>query len=517
MATTPANLSTSLDPSASFDVHARRGGLHGASALREPASNSVGLNVRLSLLERLALMVGIVEIPLQIDKYFMYHESDAMLGAVGGFNLSFTTLALIFLYVSWFADMALHRRRTILRPLLGIPMVFYLGTVLLSSLSASVPMLTYFDFSNLMHGYLLFFFIANRVQTHEDVLFMVLALATTLFIQALIIFLASAIGMEAEERNFGPMLVTVEEGRRHGGTMHSPVLAGSTMALIWLPVASSLAFVRRRWCWTYLLIATGTGMLAILLTQTRGALLTSAIGTAIIGCGLLARGWLPKWTLPMAIVFGVMSIYPMFLIYKKRIEHGDGESAIARKHLSLIAIETIAQRPMFGHGSGNCHIAAREIANQGEYRSEWYFTIHSKYLLVWIETGFIGLVGFLAVLGSGFYFGFSTWRTRDPALSVLGLALFAALAGHSVHMMVDVFNSRTQVQMLWCVLGLTAAVYKLSRSPNVLGTIRRAVQRPGWSGERQGASRRYPLHEPAASASSLTANLQEQICHGGVA
>ena len=393
----------------------------------------------------------------------MYHEADAALGSVGGFNVSLTTFALIFLYAVWLLDSSLKHSRLLLAPLIGIPMVLYLATVLLSYLSASTTMLTLFDFWILLQAYLLFFFVANRVQTHSDVLFMVFTLGAVLLMQAGIIFFASAIGMDSEERSFGPLLVTVDEGRRHGGTMHSPVLAGSTMALIWLPVASALMYVRDKKAWNFLAVATAAGLLAILLTQTRGALLTSAIGSLIIGGGMLARGWLPRWTLPMAMILAVMSVYPMFLIYKKRFEQGDGESAIARKHLSLIALEVISQRPILGHGSGNCHIAAQEIANQGEYRAKWYYTIHSKYLLVWIETGLLGLLAFLSVIGAGCRYGIATWRSRDPALSALGLALFAALAGHAVHMSVDVFNSRTQVQMLWCVLGLAAAVYKLSR------------------------------------------------------
>ena len=418
----------------------------------------------LSIIERLALLVGIVEIPLQFDKYFMYHQADADFGAVAGINISLTTIALVFLYAVWMFDGALKRRRAMAGWLLGVPMVVYIGTVMLSVLSASVPMLTIFDVVNLLHGYFLFFYIANRVQSHQDVLFMVLALATTLMVQVMLIFFASLMGMDAEERRFGPLLVSVEEGRRHAGSMHSPVLAGSTLALIWLPVATSLMFVRIRWAWTFLAIATGAGMIAILMTQTRGALLTSAIGGVIIGVGMLSRGWLPKWTLPMAVLMGVMSLYPMYIIYKKRIENGDGESAIARKHLSLIALEVIAKKPIFGHGSGNCHLAALDTANQGAFRAEWYFTIHCKYLLVWIETGVIGLVAFLGVIATGYRYGIAAWRTRDPALSPLGLALFAALAGHSVHMLVDVFNSRTQVQMLWCVLGLSAAVYQISKA-----------------------------------------------------
>ena len=50
-------------------------------------------------------------------------------------------------------------------------------------------MLTLFDFWNLLQAYLLFFFIANRVQTHNDVLFMVFTLGAILVMQAGIIFL----------------------------------------------------------------------------------------------------------------------------------------------------------------------------------------------------------------------------------------------------------------------------------------------------------------------------------------
>lgn len=456
-------ISSDIGRSADDSIPSRLSVSRRSSAKSAPAGASSVVACRLTLMERLALLVGVSEIPFQIDKYFMWHEADAAMGAVAGFNLSMTTMALIVLYAIWFFDSSLKRPRLLIKPLFGIPMLFYLSTVLLSYLSASVPMLTLFDFWNVLQAYLLFFYVANRVQTHEDVLFLLVAFGTILVMQAGVIFVASALGMDSEERSFGPLLVTVHEGQRHGGTMHSPVLAGSTLALVWLPVATSLMVVRRKRIWMFLAMATTVGMLAILLTQTRGALLTSAIGGGIISIGMLSRGWLPRWTLPMAVLMGVMSIYPLFLLYKKRIENGDGESAIARKHLSLIAVEVISQSPLLGHGSGNCHLAAQEVANQGEYRAEWYFTIHSKYLLVWIETGLVGLFAFLAVIGTGYRYGIATWRSRDPALAAIGLSLFAALAGHSVHMAVDVFNSRTQVQMLWCVLGLAAAVYKLSR------------------------------------------------------
>ncbi len=300
----------------------------------------------LTWVERGALALGIVEIPLQIDKYIGFREEDAALGAVAGLNVSSTTLAIVILYGIWLLDFGAHRPRLSMRPLLGIPMLFYLATVLLSMLSSSVRFLTLCDFFLLSQAYLLFFFIANRLQSRMDILFLVLVLGTTILVQSGIIFLAAGLGLDETELSIGPIMLTVHEGKRHCGTMHSPVLAGSTLALIWLPVAASTMFVRHRLVWTYVMLATGCGLVAILLTQTRGAILTSAVGGTIIGLGLFSRGQLPKWVMPVVGLLCVLSLYPLYIVYEKRIQDGDGDSAIARKHLSLIALEMIEEKPL---------------------------------------------------------------------------------------------------------------------------------------------------------------------------
>ena len=60
-----------------------------------------GAKVHLALLERLVLAVGIIEIPLGIDKYLKYDEENAAWGALGGFTVSVTTFCLVFLYLRW--------------------------------------------------------------------------------------------------------------------------------------------------------------------------------------------------------------------------------------------------------------------------------------------------------------------------------------------------------------------------------------------------------------------------------
>ncbi len=130
--------------------------------------------------------------------------------------------------------------------------------------------------------------------------------------------------------------------------------------------------------------------------------------------------------------------------------------------MTAIALQTIPQSPIFGHGAGNCHVACLPVANSADFRSEWYFTVHCKYLIVWIETGLVGLVAFLFVLGNGVRQGIVSWSQRHVILSPLGLGCAAAILGHSLHMIVDIFNSRPQVQTLWLVLGVAALTYRFA-------------------------------------------------------
>jgi hypothetical protein len=50
------------------------------------------------------------------------------------------------------------------------------------------------------------------------------------------------------------------------------------------------------------------------------------------------------------------------------------------------------------------------------------------------------------------------WRLSDPLFSPVALALTAGLLGQMVHMSVDIFQSRPQVQLLWLVAALLVAM-----------------------------------------------------------
>ena len=313
---------------------------------------------------------------------------------------------------------------------------------------------------------MLFFYVANRIQDLRDLQFCLMVLAVTLVTQCFLIFGLVSLGEAGHGQRYDiwKIALVVWEDGRPAGTMHSAVLAGSVMGMIWLPILglslTSASRKMKRWA----VVALAIGLLGIMLTQTRGAIGTTIIGAGVIGFAALTRGWLPRQAIIATLVLGLISIVPLISVIKGRVLGDDGGSAIARKHLTVIAFNMIKERPLFGYGAGNCHLAGMPFADGADYRAEWYYTIHCKYLLTWIETGIFGFLAFLCVIGNGVRQGWKAWMSKKHALAPIGLAISIAIIGHMIHMLVDIFNSRTQVQMLWLMLGLAAATYRLSQS-----------------------------------------------------
>lgn len=419
----------------------------------------------LSAWERLILAVGIIEIPVGVDKSFGHAEEHAQWGALGGLNVSVTTLCFALLYVFWL--FRLMRRETPAPTLLGIPQICYLVAVALSALAAEVRMLAVCDLFMLLQAYAIFFYIANRFERTKALSFVIGCLAVALAIQGLIMIGQKALGESAFGQTYQISMVKFDvwEDGRTAGTMHSAVLAGSWLAITWLVVLPLVIAETQRERQIFWGLCLTIGMLGMLFTQTRGAVLTVGIGGAMLAAGMFRRGWLPRWFFKAGIMVALLAIIPLVQIAQKRVIRGDEGSAESRRHLSLIAVKTISQNPVWGYGAGNCHLACLPVANSAEFRSEWYYTVHCKYLLVWIESGIFGILAFMAILASGMRDGLKAWSHRHPLLSPVGLACTTAIAGHMVHMLVDIFNSRPQVQTLWLVLGIAAATWRLSRLP----------------------------------------------------
>ena len=126
-----------------------------------------------TILQRLLLAIGILEIPLQVDSYLFYQLEDAQFGSVGGLNISLLTFTLAALYVLWMIEVALRPKPSCQSIVWGVPLLFYLSVVALSAIGAEKPPLTLYELMLMVQAYLLFFYVANRMQSRSDVVFVV--------------------------------------------------------------------------------------------------------------------------------------------------------------------------------------------------------------------------------------------------------------------------------------------------------------------------------------------------------
>ncbi|MCA9238563.1 MAG: O-antigen ligase family protein [Planctomycetales bacterium] len=423
----------------------------------------------MSVLEKLLLLIAVVEIPLQLDTHLFYQEADAQYGAVAGVNVSLTTFCLLGLYTCWLSQSAVEPSMRRTRWASNGPLVAYLMIVALSIIVAQDKALTLFRVALLVQSFALFFYVSNRVRAQGDALFLGYAVAASLLLQSLLI-LATRYVLGA--RSLGPLDLEMLEDLRPGGTMASPVVAGSVLALL-TPVAVAMVSLPLPRKHRIGFAATAAlAVLAVVVTQTRGAIISLGASSLLLGGGLWRRGWLPRWTPAAALAVGLIASIPLSQMVHKRLTDGDAGSARARIHLSQIAADTIEDGILFGHGAGNCHLAMLSRANSGQFRSEWFYSVHCKYLLVWVETGLIGLAAFLCFMLSIVLRGLRGWKAADRVLSPLALACAAAIVGQMIHMTVDTFNSRIQVQTLWLAAGLVTSI------DAALVTARRPLRAP---------------------------------------
>ena len=93
----------------------------------------------------------------------------------------------------------------------------------------------------------------------------------------------------------------------------------------------------------------------------------------------------------------------------------------------------------------------------------WLAPVHNKYLLVWSETGTLGILSFMLFLLALGRAAWQCWKRGDRLLSPLALAFMAAILGRMLHMGVARFGGRPQGQLLWLTAGIIAAMHNMER------------------------------------------------------
>jgi O-antigen ligase len=261
----------------------------------------------------------------------------------------------------------------------------------------------------------------------------------------------------------GPFFGQIDAEMRVAGTVGSPVVSASYLVLLLAPTLAILATPLTRFHKLLAIAAFALGCIALLLTLTRGAWIAFGLSMSIVCVMAWYRRILSAW-LPLTFAFALVLVAVLFQeSIADRILEDDG-SAQSRIPLAQIGWKLIRDNPIVGVGMNNCALASAPYAAAAGFRQEWFYTIHNKYLLEWAELGIFGMAAFVLFLLTTLRMGWRVWLRRDSLLSPIALGLMAAMGGQMVHMLVDMFNSRPQVQALWLCAGIVAAIHQIEES-----------------------------------------------------
>jgi putative inorganic carbon (HCO3(-)) transporter len=408
---------------------------------------------------RMLLTIIMLDIPFQLDTNLRYRTEAAELGAIGGFNISLTTICLAVLYALWLGELLTRSQpQSHARFHVSFSLSLYLAFVVLSVVVAHDVELATFELLLLVQMFLLYTYIANTVRTRQDVLFIVTLLLIGLVLESLIMigvyFVGQDFSIAGISTNVDPSYRQVS---RVGGTLGSPIIAASYLSLLLAPAIGLLLTGVARWYKWLAVFAFSFGAVALILTLSRGGWLALVLSLTVLCLLAWHRGWLSP-TIPFALVIVVILLSLLFQnAILTRIFGDDMGSANSRIPLMKLAFRIINDNPVFGAGANNFAIMINRYATP-EFGGEWLYVVHNKYLLVWAETGIGGLVMLISFLIATIRRGWQCWKFNDRFLSPLALGFTGAIVGQMAHMFIDVFHTRSQVQLLWLVASLIIAM-----------------------------------------------------------
>ena len=410
-------------------------------------------------LRRVLLAVVVLETPIQFDRYFGHVEADAGLGAVSGFSVSITTVAIVGLYWLWILEsMSRSRPPSTVRRKLLVPHALYALMVVLSAVWALSPLVAMYEIAILLHALAILVWVAFNIRTIPELTFVLRLLASAVLLQVAfaVVLLAGPSTIE-----FGPVSI-LRQGSRVEGSIGSPNAYGAYLALM-TPVMLAMAIggatkYDRRLGLAGLL----GGVTAMVSSGSRGAWVASVVGLGFAVAVGLRRGWLGRRMIARVLLAAAIPSVLLQSVLVDRLSQLNNSATQSRFPLMQLAWEMILERPVFGFGANNFAVALPDFLDS-DLGQAWLSTVHNKYLLVTSETGVIGLVLFVWMLVWTVRLALVASRHREIVVASTAVGLAAGMATNMVHMMADIFHDRVSTTSLWLFMGLIVALHGMAR------------------------------------------------------
>lgn len=407
--------------------------------------------------KRVLLAIIVLEIPIQVDIYLNHDILEAATSAISGYNVSVTTISLLALYGIWITEIIAGAEPSPVRILKkALPSIVYMGVVLASLFIAVNTSLVLYEATILFQALLILVYVAYSVQTRGDLLFILGLLMVGVLVQVGVSVLTFGLGSAVQ---IG-VISTEVVGNRVAGSLGHPNSLGGYLALL-LPISAALVVAPVPLWYRWMAGVTfASGTIVLGLSQSRGGFLGYILGLAVLTALMYAFHLVPRRVLSRGALIAAIPLGVQIAVIGTRL--ADFNNAAARSRLPLIelAATMIRDNTFWGVGANN-FAAVLDRYLTIDYSRAWISTVHNRYLLVWAETGIIGIMVFLWFLLSTLRRAFGVVRSANRAIALVAAGLFAGILAGMAHMAVDLYHNRPLVQLLWLLAGLVIAVERI--------------------------------------------------------
>lgn len=261
-------------------------------------------------------------------------------------------------------------------------------------------------------------------------------------------------------------LYATDDGRLSGG-FDDP----NEFAAVIVPATAIAAFAFAAWRGRpsrWLLLPFGALLMKALLgTDSQAGLLALFVGLLV---GIAFAGRVRKWAVAgtaSLVLFGV--VYYTFITPPTELTTITSQSNVgARESLWSVAADIVSDHPVIGTGAGN-YVAVSPYYTVEDLDLPRFdavlkpHIVHNTYLEVATELGFVGFLGFLALVTASITFGIRAVRrferTGDWEMQLLARGV---VVGTVAMLTASVFATATYEKQLWLLLGMGPALYSLA-------------------------------------------------------
>ncbi len=375
--------------------------------------------------------------------FYRYH-----VGGAPGIELNLTLVSVILFLAIFMYDYSSSDRSSPLKfnGLLFWAVIFYIVAGFLSIYNALQKELVWFQLYRLFILFLVFFAVMN-VRNEKMIRWFLFLISVIVVLQtclAVVQYLTkSTLGLEMlGEQQIKKLYIGQGSLSRATGTIGHPNILAYLYEIA-MPICFALYLVEEKFhvrLWYFFSLV--MGLVGIITTLSRAGWLTLPLSLCFVLLMVYRRNIFSRKAFIKIFIGSIAGFVFLIVFYptiEKRYFHESYHSAESRLPMNVAALSVIKQFPITGVGLNNFSNVYKQYDTTGGSRlvGSSGQVVHNLYLLIWGDTGIIGLATFLWIFIATFFVAGRLIARAPPWQRAVTIGIVAGLFAHLLHGLVD--------------------------------------------------------------------------------